>query len=483
MHRTAQARASVVTPVRDPPAWRRVLAWVAFLLGSLSFLACLPLDLVRPRHDTGVGTGLELFFFGWLQAASVRDVGTFVALAWCANPLLGMAWAGALERYRWARWPALASVVIGACFLFGKRIHASGSIDDIVGVGAGYALWLASAVLVLIAALARQRPGTGHPGRRVPVIATLAIAAYVALGFATQREDVLIDNGVTTVSLLAGSTTYTGGALDGVGRDATFFSIEGLDFARNGDLLVSGIGVRRIDPTGRVTTAPIAARGLSFTGQMTVAPDGRSWMLGRKGIPTQVALFLVAADGSASERPVQWPDNAFNGLAIDHAGNAYLSHWSSNTVVKVTPDGALRTFAGDGNAGMRDGPGNVARFAGGGNLWLDASDMLFVCDPGNDAIRQIDAAGNTSTWMRLPPGLHVGDCQHGRDGKVYLLGYEKGVSRLYTVGQGQSPRLLATIPRRLVGLQVDAAGTIYAAMGHDAFHSPAGVLRITRDAP
>jgi hypothetical protein len=472
-------------PAREPPAWRLGLGWVAFLLGSLCFLACLPLDPVRPRHDTGVGSGLELYFFGWLQAAYVRDVGTFVALAWCTNPLLGMAWAGALARYRWARWPALASVTIGACFLFGKRIHASGSIDDIVGVGAGYALWLASAVLILVAALARQRPGPGHPGRSGPVIAALAIAAYVALGLATQREDVEIDNGVATVSLLAGSTTYTGAALDGVGRDATFFEIESLDFARNGDLLVNGAGMRRITPGGRVTTDTVAAPGMSFTGQITVGPDGRSWMLGRKGIPTHVALFLAAADGSASERPVQWPgnDNTFNGPAIDHAGNVYLTHWSANTVVKITPDGALRIFAGDGAPGLRDGPGSIARFAGGGTLWLDASDTLFLCDLGNDAIRQIDASGNTSTWLRLPHELHADDCQHGRDGKVYLSSYERGVSRVYTVGQAQSPRLLATIPRRLAGLQVDAAGTIYAAMRHDALHRPAGVLRITPHAP
>ena len=51
-------------------------------------------------------------------------------------------------------------------------------------------------------------------------------------------------------------------------------------------------------------------------------------------------------------------------LAIDLAGNIYVSDRDSHRIRRVGADGSVTTLAGDGGEGFLDGPGATAEFYG-----------------------------------------------------------------------------------------------------------------------
>src|SRR4051812_29948434 len=74
----------------------------------------------------------------------------------------------------------------------------------------------------------------------------------------------------------------------------------------------------------------------------------------------------------------------------DKAGNIYISDPGANRVRKVDASGILTTYAGTGVSGFSGdgGPANLAQFSQVGNMTIDRSDNLYVCD--GYRIRKID---------------------------------------------------------------------------------------------
>jgi len=96
-----------------------------------------------------------------------------------------------------------------------------------------------------------------------------------------------------------------------------------------------------------------------------------------------------------------------SGIAVDPAGNVYVSDDGANRVRKIAPDGTTTTLAGNGSPGLQDGtggPSGTAQFnipgAGlefSGLCYDRVGARLLVADTGNHAIRAIDSAGNVTT--------------------------------------------------------------------------------------
>jgi hypothetical protein len=85
-------------------------------------------------------------------------------------------------------------------------------------------------------------------------------------------------------------------------------------------------------------------------------------------------------------------------IAVDGAGNTYVTDNSTHVVQKINSSNQVTTLAGtSGSTGATDGTGAAARFNQPGGLSATNSGTLTVVDTANAIIRQISATGSVST--------------------------------------------------------------------------------------
>ena len=165
------------------------------------------------------------------------------------------------------------------------------------------------------------------------------------------------------VTTLAGSTTV--GCTDGTGSAATFTAPKAIATDSSGNVFeVDGCNViRMITPNGVVTT--LAGSG----GQ-------------------------GSADGTGAGASFRSPQ----GIATDSAGNLYVADTDNDTIRKVTPTGVVTTLAGTaGMAGSTDGTGPAARFWAPHGVAVDSAGNVYVSDTANQTIRKVTPAGVVTT--------------------------------------------------------------------------------------
>jgi uncharacterized protein (TIGR03437 family) len=87
------------------------------------------------------------------------------------------------------------------------------------------------------------------------------------------------------------------------------------------------------------------------------------------------------------------------GVAFDGLGNLYVADAGENRVRKIAPDGIIQTLAGSGQAGFSGdgGPAISARLNHPYGIALDLAGNLYISDLGNARVRMIDTAGNITT--------------------------------------------------------------------------------------
>ena len=105
-----------------------------------------------------------------------------------------------------------------------------------------------------------------------------------------------------------------------------------------------------------------------------------------------------SGDGSAANKAQL---NTPQGVAADAAGNLYLSDTLNNVVRKVSPNGIISNYAGNGGVGS-SGDGSAATSAqlnGPQGLAVDASGNLFIADTLNAKVRKVSAASGVITTV------------------------------------------------------------------------------------
>jgi sugar lactone lactonase YvrE len=101
------------------------------------------------------------------------------------------------------------------------------------------------------------------------------------------------------------------------------------------------------------------------------------------------------ADGARETASFSFP----NGMVMGHDGALYVIDGANSVIRRVTADGTVTTFAGmPGATGSRDGASSEAQFNGLNSIAIDSAGNLFVTDNGNNAIRRITTAGVVSTF-------------------------------------------------------------------------------------
>jgi sugar lactone lactonase YvrE len=172
---------------------------------------------------------------------------------------------------------------------------------------------------------------------------------------------------VTTLAGTAGSA----GSADGVGAAARFTYPLCVAVDRSDNVYVScgNHTIRKITPAGVVTT-------LAGTAEVPGSTDGTG----------AAARFNFPSCPTA-----------------DPAGNVYVSDNGNHTIRKITPGGVVTTLAGaPGVPGSTDGTGAAARFHRPTGLAVDPAGNIYVSDTANSTIRKITATGAVTTVVGTP---------------------------------------------------------------------------------
>jgi len=116
--------------------------------------------------------------------------------------------------------------------------------------------------------------------------------------------------------------------------------------------------------------------------------------------------------------------NSPQGLAVDSQGNLYIADQVNNRVRKVTAQGVISTFAGNGKTGTPRflGDGGQAISANlnlPGGVAVDHSGNVFIADTGDNSIREVGANGVINTIAGTGFGGYGGDT--GLAGDAVLL--------------------------------------------------------------
>jgi sugar lactone lactonase YvrE len=99
------------------------------------------------------------------------------------------------------------------------------------------------------------------------------------------------------------------------------------------------------------------------------------------------------------------------GIAIDTIGNIYFSDEGNNRIRKVTADGVINTIAGNGTAGF-SGDGTTAtsaEFNVPNEVAIDGAGNIYISDTHNERIRKIEISGIINTIAGDGTGGYAGD--------------------------------------------------------------------------
>lgn len=274
----------------------------------------------------------------------------------------------------------------------------------------------------------------------------------------------------------------------------------GLAFDRDGNLVisVSGYPVRKVTPAGaRIDT------GLSANTAIAADREGRLYGFSDCTLYRMDAAGQIGVLAGASTRrgPVDGPGQqasfgTANGcdarIAVDGAGNVFVSDAYNDSVRKVTPGGVVSTVAGKAAMpGLQDGAGAAARFDfGARDLSFDGRDTLYLVQ--ESKVRKVTRAGVVATLNLPEKDAGQNPITYFTGGMAYggsIIGYANRV--VYLVDENGGMRVLAGSPTSahradgtgaqagfgiLRGVARDGAGNFYLLDGYDLFAAPTDVF-------
>lgn len=160
---------------------------------------------------------------------------------------------------------------------------------------------------------------------------------------------------------------------------------------------------------GNAQSCVVDARGRYLVldnGQVRLIRPDAAGQLSIVSIAGQNATTNPNAPGSSRAGFVDGPGasalfNSPRRMVLGPDGALYIADTGNNAIRKVVLDdedrATVSTVAGNGQAGLVNGPGTSAEFNAPQGLAIDAQGNLYVADTGNNVIRQVDPAGNVTT--------------------------------------------------------------------------------------
>lgn len=162
------------------------------------------------------------------------------------------------------------------------------------------------------------------------------------------------------------------------------------------------------------------------------------------------------------------------GVTTDAAGNVYVAEYLGNRIRKITAAGVVSTLAGDGTGGTTDGTGTGARFTNPTSLSADAAGNVYVADYVGNRIRKVDpggvvttVAGNTSGYLdgTGTGALFASPVSVALDGSGNLYVADNHRIRKIVLGTG----VVSTVAGNATAASTDGTGTAA------SFNGPVGM--------
>ena len=219
--------------------------------------------------------------------------------------------------------------------------------------------------------------------------------------------------GIVTIFAGSGSLGYT----DGTGQSATFNSPQSLTIDASGNIYVADTGnnrIRKISPTGIVSTIAGSgnygsANGVGISAEFSFPRGITIDNLGNIYVTDYNLIRKIAPNGTTTTFAGSGQSGSSNGagtlasfymlsdIAIGSDGYLYVADAGNNLIRKISPNGFVTTFAGNGNIGSTDGIGTNAFFNIPNGIAIDGSGNILIGDTGNNLIRKITSSGVVST--------------------------------------------------------------------------------------
>ncbi|HLY18169.1 MAG TPA: SMP-30/gluconolactonase/LRE family protein [Bryobacteraceae bacterium] len=202
---------------------------------------------------------------------------------------------------------------------------------------------------------------------------------------------------------------------------------EGLAVDSSGNLYIADAAnhrVRKVTAAGIISTVagnghpgfggdngPASAAQLNQPYDLALDPAGNLYIADYgnqrvRAIGADGNITTVAGSGPAGSNGDGGPATAAlllgpRNLAVDTAGNLYISEFDGHRVRQVAPGGTITTVAGIGVAGFGGdgGPATAAQLAYPAGLALDAAGNLYIVDTLNVRIRKVQAGSGTITTI------------------------------------------------------------------------------------
>ncbi|MBI3693826.1 MAG: hypothetical protein HY238_03160, partial [Acidobacteria bacterium] len=242
-----------------------------------------------------------------------------------------------------------------------------------------------------------------------------------------------------TITTAAGNGQFGFSGNGGPAREASLASPISVAFDAAGNMYIADQDnhrIRKVSPDGIITS--VAGNGIDeFGGNGGLAV--RASLNSPAGLAVDAAGNLYISDTYNNQvRKVTFPLGIINavagstdhdysgdggkatlaaldfpaGLAFDAAGNLYIADQHNSRIRKVTPDGIITTFAGNGEYDFKGdgGPADKAALDYPADIAFDAAGNLYIADQDNSRIRKVDTKGIITTVAG------AGEAGYGGDG-------------------------------------------------------------------
>ncbi len=212
-------------------------------------------------------------------------------------------------------------------------------------------------------------------------------------------------------------SVYAGNGVPGFSGDggpaasAQLFNPGDMAVDAGGNLYIcdfSNSRVRKVTPGGTISTVYAGARGSAYSVALDAAGDLYMSLVDQHVILMMDpvgAITTIAGNGKPGFSGDNGPAVSAMlshplGIKLDNAGNLYVADNYNHRIRKITPQGTITTFAGNGRTAFAGdgGPATSATLFYPTDVATSANGNVYIADATHERIRLVNAAGTITTF-------------------------------------------------------------------------------------